>query len=255
MRRKVPEDGDGCSSECAVEEPTPACGDGNLDAGEECDDANTRDGDGCDASCRHEVSDPRCGDGRVDDGEECDDANTRDGDGCDAACQVEVSGPACGDGVRDGDEECDDANTRDGDGCSAECLTESTRVVLNEIVAGSTDGSPDAVELFNPGATTVRLDGWYFTDEDPTHVFSFAPDTAIAPGSYLVVVRDDLGGGFTFGLGADDALSLFDSTSVLIDSTDWADGDAPIDGSWARSPNGSGSWVARVTASLGRSND
>lgn len=31
--------------------PTPVCGNGYLEAGEECDDANQQDGDGCDATC------------------------------------------------------------------------------------------------------------------------------------------------------------------------------------------------------------
>jgi len=34
--------------------PSPACGDGIVDPGEECDDANTSNGDGCDASCHVE---------------------------------------------------------------------------------------------------------------------------------------------------------------------------------------------------------
>ncbi len=33
----------------------PSCGDGHVDAGEECDDGNTIDGDGCSATCRNEA--------------------------------------------------------------------------------------------------------------------------------------------------------------------------------------------------------
>jgi cysteine-rich repeat protein len=63
------------------------CGNGQLDAGETCDDGNTADGDGCGHSCRIEA----CGDGLVQfgRGEECDDGNTTAGDGCDATCQSE----------------------------------------------------------------------------------------------------------------------------------------------------------------------
>lgn len=59
--------GDGCSSSCAVESgwtcdgatpdvctedtPDPVCGNGTLEAGEECDDGGTSTGDGCDDSC------------------------------------------------------------------------------------------------------------------------------------------------------------------------------------------------------------
>lgn len=36
----------------------PACGDGNVDAGEDCDDGNNISGDGCSSTCRDEVSSP-----------------------------------------------------------------------------------------------------------------------------------------------------------------------------------------------------
>jgi len=35
--------------------PEPFCGDGNVDAGEECDDSNAEDGDGCSAECKIEI--------------------------------------------------------------------------------------------------------------------------------------------------------------------------------------------------------
>ncbi|MCA9770950.1 MAG: DUF4215 domain-containing protein, partial [Myxococcales bacterium] len=55
--------------------------------------------------------DGECGDGNLDAGEQCDDGNVVDNDGCSATCQVEVGG-GCGDGVLDliNLEECDDGN-------------------------------------------------------------------------------------------------------------------------------------------------
>jgi MYXO-CTERM domain-containing protein len=57
-------DGDGCSSQCAIEDGwsctgnpsvcTDTCGNGVRDAGEQCDDGNLMDGDGCAPSCREE---------------------------------------------------------------------------------------------------------------------------------------------------------------------------------------------------------
>src|SRR5262249_37492823 len=47
---------------------TPACGDGNVDAGEECDDGNRVNGDGCDSRCLSE----QCGNGRLEGNEQCD---------------------------------------------------------------------------------------------------------------------------------------------------------------------------------------
>jgi MYXO-CTERM domain-containing protein len=46
---------------------------------------------------------PTCGNGQLDDGEQCDDGNTTDGDGCSAACQNETPGGGSGSGDDDGD--------------------------------------------------------------------------------------------------------------------------------------------------------
>jgi cysteine-rich repeat protein len=62
-----------------------------------------------------------CGNGTVEAGEQCDDGNATTTDAC-VVCQNAV----CGDGfVRSGFETCDDDNTVSGDGCSATCQTEN----------------------------------------------------------------------------------------------------------------------------------
>ncbi len=105
--------GDGCSAVCVTE----FCGDGTMQGTEQCDDGNNVDGDGCSAACVLES----CGDGVVQAPEQCDDGNNVDGDGCSAACVTEF----CGDGTMQGAEQCDDGNNVDGDGCSAACVLES----------------------------------------------------------------------------------------------------------------------------------
>jgi len=74
------------------------CGDGNIDVGEACDDANERSRDGCSSTCEIEppfvcTGEPsECtlfGNGTVDFGEECDDGNFDDGDGCSAGAEIE----------------------------------------------------------------------------------------------------------------------------------------------------------------------
>ena len=103
-----------CEADVCVAPPPPSCGDGSVDAGEECDDANDVDSDACLNNCKAAT----CGDGvvhaRV---EACDDGNTDDGDGCSALCASE----SCGDGVVQANEECDDANMVDTDACTATC--------------------------------------------------------------------------------------------------------------------------------------
>jgi fibro-slime domain-containing protein len=126
------------------------CGDGVLDEGETCDDANARPGDGCSGRCEiepgYECPEPGaacsaivvCGDGVVGGVEICDDGNTVGGDGCVAGCSsidpgyscpltggpCTASVDACGNGVVDTDEECDDGGAVAGDGCSADCRAE-----------------------------------------------------------------------------------------------------------------------------------
>jgi len=133
------------------EEDEPACGDGNVTAGEQCDDGNTEAGDGCTQLCSQEAyydcSTPGspcrslvvCGDSKRVGPEECDDGNSRSGDGCSATCESEagydcaVPGAPCkgicGDGVLAVDEQCDDDGVAPGDGCSATCLIESDTIL------------------------------------------------------------------------------------------------------------------------------
>lgn len=92
-----------------------SCGDGILDAGEQCDDGNDDDSDGCTSLCTENV----CGDGFIYAGvEQCDEGNDN-GLQCSASygstctyCSTSCtllasSGAFCGDGVRGGNEFCD----------------------------------------------------------------------------------------------------------------------------------------------------
>ena len=129
------------------------CGDGILQAGEQCDDHNSVPADGCSGVCTVEpgwicrvIGEPctkivtsGCGSGKIEGSEACDDGNTQDGDGCSSTCSVElgwscatpglpctqVATPAvCGNGAVDYGEQCDDGNVASADGCSATCHLE-----------------------------------------------------------------------------------------------------------------------------------
>lgn len=104
---------DTCPQDCT----SPVCGNGHLEAGEECDDGNEDNDDGCLSACsgENDCCVPNvCGDGFVNttdagDGlqvEACDDGNTLDGDDCSADCQQDLT--LCGNGQLDQGEECDD---------------------------------------------------------------------------------------------------------------------------------------------------
>src|SRR5262249_61463029 len=67
--------------DCGGRGPTPVCGNGIVEPGEECDGGGT----GCSVTCQLTVG---CGNGILDPGEECDDDGGADGDGCSAACRL-----------------------------------------------------------------------------------------------------------------------------------------------------------------------
>jgi cysteine-rich repeat protein len=75
--------GEACT-DCEADPEAPAsCGNGQVEAGEACDDGDRDDGDGC----RNDCSWARCGDGVVRANvEECDDGNGDDSDGCTSRC-------------------------------------------------------------------------------------------------------------------------------------------------------------------------
>ncbi|HUC33374.1 MAG TPA: hypothetical protein VMS14_08220, partial [Ilumatobacteraceae bacterium] len=80
------------------------CGNGMIDAGEECDPPNSPT---CDAVCQRIQT---CGDGFQDAPEGCDDGNTESGDCCSATCQPEPQGMPCG---------VDDGNACTDQGCNS----------------------------------------------------------------------------------------------------------------------------------------
>jgi cysteine-rich repeat protein len=102
-----------CGGPCAA---CTSCGDGVLQAGEECDDGNHIATDGCTNTCTIAV----CGDGVVHAGvEACDDGNTIDTDACLSTCVAAT----CGDGVvQAGVEACDDGNAINTDSCLSTCV-------------------------------------------------------------------------------------------------------------------------------------
>ena len=118
----------------------PACGDGVVDPGEECDaGAANSDSGACTTSCTNAT----CGDGLVGPGEACDDGNDDDADACTNACAL----ASCGDGVIQEGEVCDDGNLDDTDACISTCVPASCGD--GKVQAGSEDcddGNADEVD-------------------------------------------------------------------------------------------------------------
>ncbi len=153
-------DGDGCKSDCsALEEGYTcistdrtycmniACGNGELEVGEDCDNGESSMDESASSYGWDDTSNAPycflchntgyCGDGIVQNGEECDEGIDENGnhrvnesglplggDGSYGHCTVDCKfAPRCGDGIVQNDEECDNGLQNDGryGGCRADC--------------------------------------------------------------------------------------------------------------------------------------
>jgi hypothetical protein len=124
-------------------------------------------------------------------------------------------------------------------------------VVVNEIVYDdAATGLDDTIELYNVGPVTADLSGWMVTD-DKAEEFGVLPSgTAIAPGGFLVLVKDV---DFPFGLGKNDSVVLLDTTSTTIDEYAY-ENTAPVS-TWARCPDGTGDWAHATEPTPGAANN
>lgn len=146
-----------------IPSPLPTVGNGTLDPGEECDDANRFDLDGCSsyalfergscgdgtiqsllgeqcepslpsflpcqANCRYLLS--TCGNGTLERGESCDNGTQNSNDPL-STCRPDCSPARCGDSVLSPGEQCDDGNRLPGDGCDAFCRAERSGAPLTQ---------------------------------------------------------------------------------------------------------------------------
>ena len=111
-----------CKTDCSDFVPQPACGDGTMGAGEQCDQGaqNGTMASTCDIHCRI-----KCGNGFRDAGEDCDDGVNNGSYGtCKPGCKL---ADYCGDGTKNGPEQCDlgaanEANPYGPGKCSTMCL-------------------------------------------------------------------------------------------------------------------------------------
>jgi hypothetical protein len=60
-------------------------------------------------------------------------------------------------------------------GAANDCPPEPGPIVINEVESNPTDW----VEFKNRGSEAVDISSWYFTDSDPTHVFTFPNGTVL----------------------------------------------------------------------------
>ena len=127
---------------------------------------------------------------------------------------------------------------------------QSGDIVLNELMADNVSYIADQngqfddwIEIYNTTSSSLPLGGLYLSDDHANLQKWEFPDTAIAPGDYMIVWADE--NGSQPGLHANFKLSKFGEAVYLvqtdgniIDSTSW--GAQYPDTSWARIPNATG---------------
>ncbi|MGA1842888.1 MAG: CotH kinase family protein, partial [bacterium] len=116
--------------------------------------------------------------------------------------------------------------------------------VINEIVAKTTDGSNDWIELYVVGNDPVYLGDYALVDDTEGRVPALLPGVVLDPGEFFVIQATDEdpndGSYFVpFKLGSDDSVTLFWGINI-VDVLDWEDGDAPEGCSYGRLPDGTG---------------
>jgi cysteine-rich repeat protein len=240
-------------STTSSDDQTGTCGDGVVDAGEECDEgpANADDG-ACTSECKNAV----CGDGLVHAGvEQCDDGNSSNTDDClnacvpascgdshtwdgveecddgndsnDDACTVDCTVPTCGDGYlhKGLGEFCDDGNDIDGDSCNNDCLTAGLWTKTYNGAADN-DDSGFAIAADSTGDIIVVGSTYVVNDADDVWVRKLDPDgNTVWTRTYHGITADD-------GYG------------VAVDSTDAF----VVVGSTYTSTNGRDVWVRKYTS-------
>lgn len=115
------------------------------------------------------------------------------------------------------------------------------RVVINELQA---TGSPDWVELYNPGSTSVDLSGYSLTDNDEPRRMVISGGTLLGPGAYRVFRNSEAGSGgldrLSFPLDSDgETLVLLNPSGERVDVVRF--GPQVTQRSLAR--DGTGQWV------------
>ena len=186
-----------------------------------------------------------CGDGSVDPGEECDDANADETDDCLSTCQA----ASCGDGfVQAGVEECDDADTDDLDRCHDDCSWH--RVTQLGVGPNHTCALFDSgnVKCWGNGhhGRTGHGDEIDIGDDEPASAAGFldlgAPAVQLVIGiAHVCVIHDD-GALRCFGRNLEGQLGYGNIANIGDDELPSAVGPVPVGGNVAHVHSGSGAF-------------
>lgn len=125
-------------------------------------------------------------------------------------------------------------------------------VRINEVE--SSGGVPgDWIEFVNTADAVVDLSGFVVKDNGDDESYVFPDGSIVEPGAHLVLDEAGAGAdGFTFGLGKDDQVRLFDQSATLVDETAWTAHAAVTWG--AREVAGTVEWAETTESTKGEAN-
>jgi len=129
-------------------------------------------------------------------------------------------------------------------------IDEDAPLRINEVVAKSSDGGEDWIELYVTSSSSVYLGDYQISDDSNEQLE--LPDVTLASGEFyrIYASTDDLGDLPTVGfkLGSSDTVSLY-SDNVIVEQLSWSKGQALIGQSYGRFPDGSdGTHILTPTA-------
>lgn len=92
-------------------------------------------------------------------------------------------------------------------------------IVIYEIESSAPDNGNDYIVLYNKGTKPVNLKGWSFIDNGKKSTKAVIGDVSLEPGQTLKLEQNK---DFTFGLGSDDGVHLYNASADLIHEHNWA---------------------------------
>ncbi|MET3961727.1 hypothetical protein ABIE44_001661 [Marmoricola sp. OAE513] len=134
-------------------------------------------------------------------------------------------------------------------GSANSCGVPDSAVKINEF----SSNNPDFVELYNTGSGPVDLSGWQLKDNSENNIYTFPAGSSIAAGEFKGLSGESVE--FAFGLGNGDSVRLYSDADLVTPLDSYSYPAHPAAGkSYARCPNGTGSFVISAAATKGASN-
>jgi cysteine-rich repeat protein len=176
---------------------------------------------------------PVCGNGKLEAGEECDDGNQIEGDGCGLDCRKETEENQAEDENESSENQNSGSNEQSSDNWAEDSLAGDNYtppqpvyslgdVVINELVSDPTDGDIEWIELYNTTSQKINLDNWVLVDASGAQTKLDGTIDFQGAKKYFLVDKLD------FHLNnAGDIVSLRDDNNFLIDKVcygNWDDG-------------------------------